>query len=589
MLGYAYNLNRLFILMALLPCSCWGISNAASSDIQAPAATATPRTQARPLISPLTQKRGDKKTLSLNNEKLYLQARSESVLNPPPLEHATPHIVQSDKQHTSNTQTLLPASISSPPQKFQDKEKSKEKQRAPSVTKKHIPYIAANTPISFEFQNTDLRDVLQAFAAFTNTNLIISDQVQGKISLKLDAVPWRAAFDMLLDTHGLATRERDGVLWIAPITDMVRQERQRVEVQTQALDAGPLTTSIFELHYQRAEEMRVVLNGTGGERFLSKRGVVIADSRTNQLFVLDNAKRIEHIDTLLKAMDRPTPQVSIEARIVEAEEGFSRSLGARLSLLNPAGNAPSPPQEGQSDQKGSAFIAEGKHTPFSHASRFLTAEKNTFYDLSAAALSGFSPANIGFTLFGAGASHIIALELSMLEARGQGKILSSPRVVTADRVKAIIEQGMELPYQAKVGNGVSGVQFRRAGLKLEVTPHIMPNGYVTLEVDVAKDSVGAETLSGPAIHTKHVQTQVHVEDAGTVAIGGIFTQDRHSDTVRLPWLSQLPIVGALFRRSVHHNRKNELLIFLTPHIITPIRFSAHLPPRSLETIPIMEK
>ncbi len=577
------RLHHLFILTALLPYSCWGIQNAASSDIPAPATRATPH--AHPLVSHSTQKVADKKILSLNNEKLYLQARSESALNPPPLERATPHTVQSDKHRTPNARSILPPLISAPPQKLQDKEKRKEKQRAPSFIKKHTSHIAANAPISFEFQNADLRDVLQAFATFTNTNLIISDQIQGKVSLKLETVPWRTAFDMLLDTHGLATRERDGVLWIAPITDIVRQERQRVEAQTQALDASPLTTSIFELHYQRAEEMRVILNGPGGERFLSKRGVVIADSRTNQLFVLDNAKRIEHIETLLKAMDRPTPQVSIEARIVEAEEGFSRSLGARLSLLNPAVNAPSGPKEGQSDQKGLAFIAEGNHTPLSHASRFLTAEKNTFYDLSAAALSGFNPANIGFTLFGAGASRIIALELSMLEARGQGKILSSPRVVTADRVKAIIEQGTELPYQAKVGNGVSGVQFRRAGLKLEVTPHIMPNGYVTLEVDVAKDSVGAETLSGPAIHTKHVQTQVHVEDAGTVAIGGIFTQDRHSDTVRLPWLSQLPIVGALFRRSVHNNRKNELLIFLTPHIITPTRFSAHLPPRSLHTTP----
>ncbi len=506
-----------------------------------------------------------KRTKTPSDRELYLQARSGSELN---------------AHHSANHAQPLPTPAKS---HYSPKHSIKSSDPIPSSTigiplanhkmdliKKPAIPLPSDARITFEFQKAALSDVLHAFSAFTGTNLIISDRVQGTVSIRLENVPWREAFDTLLTTHGLGMQQRGNILWIAPAKDIAHQEKQRFQAQNLEIDAAPLNTSIFEMHYQRAEDVRTLLNGTNGEtgsgmaseRFLSKRGVAMADSRTNQLFVIDVPKRIEQIKHLLLAVDRPVPQVSIEAQIVEAEEGFSRSLGARLSLLGSGSHSPSP---GEGADKG-----PGRGAPPSSAlSHVLAGEKGALYDIPAAALSGFNPASLGFTLFGAGASHIIALELSMLEARGEGKILSSPRVVTADRVKALIEQGTELPYQAKVGNGVSGVQFRRAGLKLEVTPHIMPNGYVTLDVDVSKDSVGTETLSGPAINTKHIQTQVHVENAGTVAIGGIFTHDQRSDIVGLPWLSKLPIVGALFRRSIKNHRKNELLIFITPHVITP--------------------
>jgi type IV pilus assembly protein PilQ len=237
----------------------------------------------------------------------------------------------------------------------------------------------------------------------------------------------------------------------------------------------------------------------------------------------------------------------IEARIVEADRSFARNLGVRLALQGAGSNdgGPTPP-----------------------ASQLL--------DLPAGPLSGFPAAALGLSLFGVGAARVLTLELSALETEGRGRILSNPRIVTADRVKALIEQGTELPYQAKVGNGVSAVQFRRAGLKLEVEPHITPDGQVVLDLDIAKDSVGVETVSGPAINTKHIQTRVQVENGGTVVIGGIYTEDERKDAARVPWISRLPLIGALFRNQARSERKSELLVFITPSVVSapPLRASS---------------
>lgn len=395
-------------------------------------------------------------------------------------------------------------------------------------------------PISLELNRAELTAVLQAFANFTGLNIIASERVRGAVSLRLNKVPWRRAFDALLDAQGLAMQRHGNVIWIAPAEELALRERQRLETHARAAGLEPLASRIFELNYQRAEDVRKLLTGVGAQRVLSQRGAAIADTRTNQLFVTDLAARIEQIQGMLAAIDRPMRQVAIEARIVEAEEGFARALGVRLSML----------------RASKTKVSRG----------LLGTKKGKLYDLPAGPL-GLQAATIGWTLFSAGANRVLALELSALEADGRGRILSSPRVVTADRVKALIEQGTELPYQAKVGTGVSGVQFRRAGLKLEVTPNITPDGHVMLDVDIAKDSVGAQTISGPAINTKHVQTQVQVENGGTVAIGGIFIQDERADITGVPWLRQLPLIGALFRRSERSRNKSELLVFITPNVV----------------------
>ncbi|MFL9866381.1 type IV pilus secretin PilQ [Paraburkholderia fungorum] len=400
---------------------------------------------------------------------------------------------------------------------------------------------ADDKPISLNFQRAELGAVLNAFAQFTGLNIVASERVRGAVSLRLDKVPWRTAFDTLLDVNGLAMERQGNVIWVAPIAELAARERQRFEAHARAADLEPLASRTFELHYARAEDVRRLLAGAGNQRVLSKRGAATADPRTNLPFVTDLEARLAQIAALLASVDRPTRQVLIEARIVEGEHGFSRNLGVRLAMA--------------------ATNADG-------TARGLTGGKDgTVYDLSARPISGFDAATAGLTLFAAGATRLLNIELSALEAEGRGEIVSSPRVVTADRMKAVVEQGTELPYQAKVGQGVSGVQFRRATLKLEVEPQIMPDGRVVLDLDVAKDSVGEQTDAGPAINTKHVQTRVEVEDGGTVSIGGIYATDDRDDVTRVPVLGKIPVLGALFRHRAHRDQRSELAVFITPRVV----------------------
>ncbi|KWK76990.1 secretin [Burkholderia ubonensis] len=396
--------------------------------------------------------------------------------------------------------------------------------------------------ISLNLHGVSLAAAFDAFARFTGLNIIVSEQVRGTVSLRLNHVRWRNAFDTLLDTHGLAMSRRDNVIWITPAAELAARERERFEAHARAADLEPLASRTFVLHYPRAQDVQRLLTGAAGQRLLSKRGAAAADSRTNQLFVTDLAPRIAQIAGLIDAIDRPSRQVRIEARIVEGEQGFSRNLGARLALRA---------RERAAAADGAAFTAGARNA----------------LDLAARPLGGFDAATAGFTLFAAPLSRVLDVELSALEAQGRGQIVSSPRVVTADRAKAIVEQGAELPYQAKVGNGVSGVQFRRATLKLEVEPQITPDGRVVLDLDVTKDSVGEPTAAGPAIHTKHVQTRVEVEDGGTVAIGGIYEQLRRDDVTRVPLLGKIPILGALFRHRAQRDQRSELVVFITPTVV----------------------
>jgi type IV pilus assembly protein PilQ len=396
-------------------------------------------------------------------------------------------------------------------------------------------------PITLNLKNADLTAVLNSFAKFSGVNIIASEKIRGLVSLNLVDVPWRRAFDTLLEVHGLAMERHGDVIWVAPLTELAAREKLRFEAHARTADLEPLNSRTFVLRYPRAEDVRKLLTGTGSQRVLSKRGTAMADARTNLLFVTDLDARIAQIAELIGRIDQPTPQVMIEARIVEGEAGFSRNLGVKQSIT-PTGDAAS--------ARGLAAGAEPAG-----------------FDLAAGPISGFDAATAGLTLFVAQATRLLNVELSALETEGRGTIVSRPRVITADRVKALVEQGTELPYQAKVGNGVSGVQFRRAALKLEVEPQITPNGHVILDLDVSKDSVGEQTAAGPAINTKHVQTRVEVEDGGTVAIGGIYSTDEREDVTGVPVLSRIPLLGWLFRHSAKRNARSELVIFITPHVV----------------------
>jgi len=400
---------------------------------------------------------------------------------------------------------------------------------------------SADKPITLHFQRAELGAVLVAFARFTGLNIVASDKARGTVTLHLDNVPWRSAFDTLLDVNGLAMEQRGKVIWVAPLAELAARERQRFEAHARSADLEPLASRTFELHYAHADELRKLLTASGNQRVLSKRGAAMADPRTNLLFVTDIEARLAQIADLIASLDRPTRQVLIEARIVEADKNFSRNLGVKLSLLG-------------TSQDGSAMGAVG-------------GKDGQIFDLSARPIAGFDAATAGLTLFAAQATRLLNIELSALEAEGRGQIVSSPRVVTADRMKAIVEQGTELPYQAKVGQGVSGVQFRRASLKLEVEPQITPDGRVVLDLDVAKDSVGEQTAAGPAINTKHVQTRVEVEDGGTVSIGGIYETDDREDVTRVPLLGKIPLLGAFFRHRAHRDLTSELVVFITPRVV----------------------
>ncbi|WP_105132681.1 type IV pilus secretin PilQ [Burkholderia sp. BE12] len=396
--------------------------------------------------------------------------------------------------------------------------------------------------ISLNLHGAGLAAAFDAIARFTGLNIVVGEQVRGTVTLRLNNVRWREAFDTLLDTHGLAMSRRGNVIWVTPAAELAARERERFEMHARAADLEPLASRTFALHYPRAQDVQRLLAGATGQRLLSKRGAAAADPRTNLLFVTDLAPRISQIAGLIDAIDRPSRQVRIEARIVEGEQGFSRNLGARVALRA---------QGRPSSAEGASFTADARNA----------------LDLAGRPLGGFDAATAGFTLFAAPLSRVLDIELSALEAQGRGQIVSRPRVVTADRVKAIVEQGSELPYQAKVGNGMSGVQFRRATLKLEVEPQITPDGRVVLDLDVTKDSVGEPTAAGPAIHTKHVQTRVEVENGGTVAIGGIYEQLNRNDVTGVPLLGKIPFLGALFRHRAQRDQRNELVVFITPTVV----------------------
>jgi type IV pilus assembly protein PilQ len=401
--------------------------------------------------------------------------------------------------------------------------------------------LPPDRPITLNFQRAELTAVLHAFAQFTKLNIVASERARGQVTLRLDRVPWRTAFDLLLEANGLAVSRIGDVLWVAPAAELAARERQRFEAHARAAELEPLASRAFELHYARAEDLRRLLSGAGAQRALSKRGAAVADARTNLLFVTDLPARLDQIGELVRRLDAPARQVLIEARIVEGDEGLSRELGVRLGVT---------PVNADGVARGMSGGTDG-----------------SVYDLGAGPLSGFEAAGLGLTLLAARATRLLDIQLSALEAEGRGRVVSSPRVVTADRTKAVVEQGTELPYQAKVGQGVSGVQFRRASLKLEVEPQITPDGRVILDLDVAKDSVGEQTAAGPAINTKHVQTRVEIEDGGTVSIGGIDATDDRDDVTRVPLLGKIPVLGALFTHRAHRDQRSELVVFITPRVV----------------------
>ena len=432
--------------------------------------------------------------------------------------------------------------------------------------------------LSFNFQNVEVRAALQAIADISGLNIITSDSVQGNLTLRLKEVPWDQALDVVLQAKGLDMRKNGNVLWIAPKEELLTKEKLELEQRAQIADLEPLKSEIFQLNYQKAEAFKTVFGLEGGadtrNRVLSKRGSAIIEPRTNQVFVTDIASKLEEVRKLIQKTDVATKQVLIEARIVEASDQFTRNLGAKLGFadmrairggdagwqvgngnnrIGIAGN-----QVGMGQTQGIVRVDDGTGS-----------YNNTqFINMPAAGINGVQAGSLAISLFNSAANRFLNLELSALEAEGAGKIISSPRVVTADKAPAVIEQGVELPYQVATSSGATSIVFRKANLKLDVVPQITPDGNVVLDVDVNKDSVGQETRAGFAIDTKHVKTQVMVENGGTVVLGGIYQQVERNTTSKVPLLGDVPVLGHLFKQNSRTNDKTELLVFITPKIVT---------------------
>jgi type IV pilus assembly protein PilQ len=423
--------------------------------------------------------------------------------------------------------------------------------------------------LSLNFQSVDVRAVLQVIADFTGLNIITSDTVNGNLTLRLKDVPWDQALDIVMQAKNLDMRKNGSVLWIAPKDELLTKEKLELEQKAQIADLEPVRTESFQLNYQKSESFKTILDnaGGGGKSILSKRGSAVIDPRTNQIFITDIPSKLEEIRRLVQKTDVASRQVLIEARIVEADDKFSKNLGAKL-FFGSKNNGGGATLEASGQQTGTVAAAGG-NSPDGVGLNIgsLSTVNGNSVSLPANGINGALAGSVALSLFNAAATKFIGLELSALEADGKGKILSSPRVITADQLKATIEQGTELPYQVATSSGATSLAFRKANLKLDVTPQITPDGNVVLDVDITKDSVGQQTLQGFAIDTKHVKTQVLIENGGTVVIGGIYIQQDRKTVTKVPFFGDIPLLGNLFKNTADTNDKTELLIFLSPKII----------------------
>ena len=425
--------------------------------------------------------------------------------------------------------------------------------------------------LSLNFQNVEVRAVLNVIADFTDLNIITSDTVSGSITLRLKDVPWDQALDIILQTRGLDSRRSGNVIWIAPRDELATREKLALEAAQQINDLEQTRTESFVMNYQKAGDVAKLL-ADPAQRILSKRGSAVVDARTNTLFVQDTPSRLEEVRKLISKIDIPVRQVMIEARIVEANDSFSKNLGVRLGYndLSQGRTIGGPSGPRFTAGPGSLVTRAGNTAGGAEAGGTATAPTATNTlgaNLPANGVNGFNAGQFSFILFNSAATRFLNVEISALEADGKGKIVSSPRVLTADQQEALIEQGTQIPYQQATSSGATSVAFQKANLSLKVKPQITPDGNVVMDLDVNNDAVGQQTTSGIAINTKHVKTQVLIENGGTVVIGGIYQQTDRTDITRVPVLGELPYIGFLFRNNTSSTSKTELLVFITPRIV----------------------
>ncbi len=413
--------------------------------------------------------------------------------------------------------------------------------------------------LSLNFQNIEVRAVLQLIADFTGFNMVASDTVSGNVTLRLKNVPWDQAMDIILRSKGLTMRQAGNVIMVAPQEEVAAREKLELESQQQLEELAPVRTEFIQVNYAKAEDLAALLKAEGNN-LLSSRGDVSIDSRTNTLLLQDTADKLVDIRKVIAKLDIPIRQVLIESRIVVANEDFSKELGVRFGYSK----ITDPESIGTNDLFLAASGTRPGTTSFGGITTgFATGDEEPFLvDLPVTGPAGAVSLAIGKV-----GTWLLQLELSALQAEGRGEVLSNPRVITANQHEALIEQGTEIPFQEASSSGASTTSFKEAVLSLRVTPQITPDDRIIMDLKVSKDAVGQLFGGIPSIDTQSVETQVLVENGETVVLGGIYEQTNRNDVTKVPFFGDLPYFGFLFKRTSEQKDKSELLIFVTPKIL----------------------
>ena len=426
--------------------------------------------------------------------------------------------------------------------------------------------------VTFNFQDIPVRSVLQLIADVSNLNIVVADNVSGNLTLRLTNVPWDQALDIVLDARNLDKRENGNVIWIAPTADIAAREQQLLQAMRDRKELEPLVTALISVSYATAEDLQALIdsarsNSQGGADagLLSDRGSIAIDERTNTLMVTDTPSRVEAIQQLVRDLDHPVRQVQIESRIVIASSEFAHAIGVRFgvtalhnkrNILAIAGDGVGADQVNPATNPRDDGLIDLPGIPERYNVNLPVADSNA--------------GSIGLSFLAGNV--LLDLELTALEAEGDGEIISTPRVVTANQSEAFIQQGVEIPYEQAASSGATAVQFKEAVLELRATPLITPDNRVQLELEVKQDSVGEIYQTGrggsvPSIDTRELSTSVLVNNGETIVLGGIFQDERARKEDRVPYLSAIPVLGHLFKRRANETKKRELLIFVTPTIV----------------------
>ncbi len=424
--------------------------------------------------------------------------------------------------------------------------------------------------VTFNFQDIPVRSVLQLIADVSDLNIVVADNVGGNLTLRLTNVPWDQALDIVLDARNLDMRENGNVIWIAPTADIAAREQQLLQALQDRKELEPLATALISVSYADAADLQTLIteasSGQEGDAgLLSDRGSVAIDARTNTLMVTDTPDRIEAIQKLILDLDRPVRQVQIESRIVVASSDFSHELGVRFGVT------------AWHDKRNFLGVA-GDGAGADLLNPYTDPRDDGAYDIPGipqrynvnlpAANQNAGTLGVSFLA----GNVLLDLELSALEAEGDGEVISTPRVITANQSEAFIQQGVEIPYEQAASSGATAVQFKEAVLELRATPLITPDNRIQLELEIKQDTVGEIFQTGrggsvPSIDTRELATSVLVNNGETVVLGGIFQDERNRSEDRVPYLSSIPVLGNLFKRRSNENKKRELLIFVTPTIV----------------------